>query len=231
MPVVSILNTKGGVGKTTISVNLSRCFKKSGKETLLVDSDIQMSSMNWHEQSNGDLLDIISLPRSTLDKDVSKFRKHYEWIIIDGVPRLNAMAISALNCSDVVLIPVQPSPYDVKAADAFVRIVKEKMQIGANLRVAFLINGAIVGTRIGNDVRNKLMQYELPIFKSITGHRVIYPESADNGTTVVDIKDPQNKANGEIHAIMHELIIFAENHEKWISLYQETNDGSFEIAI
>lgn len=231
MPIVSILNTKGGVGKTTLAISLARAFKKDGKETLLVDSDIQLSAMNWHERSSGDLLDIISLPRTTLDKDAVKFKKNYEWIIIDGVPHFNNMAISAINCSDVVLIPVQPSPFDVIASANIVGLVKDKQMMGFPLKVAFVVNGAIVGTKIGNDVKSELLKYELPIFKNLTGHRVIFPDSAAKGTTVVDLPILNNKAIHEIEGIKKELEVFANNLDEWKSLYQEVDNGSLEIAL
>ena len=82
--IISILNEKGGVGKTTLAINLARAFKLYGFKTLLVDSDRQGSSRDWHENGDGEMLEVIGLDRPTLDKDIQKFKKSYDVIFIDG---------------------------------------------------------------------------------------------------------------------------------------------------
>src|SRR5688572_16127247 len=108
--IVSLINQKGGVGKTTLAINLAYCFKKHGHSVLLVDSDPQGSARNWHAQNEGAKLDIIGLDRPTIDQDLKNLRFDHEWIFIDGVPQTSVMAAKTVKCSDVVLIPVQPSP-------------------------------------------------------------------------------------------------------------------------
>ncbi len=65
--IISILNQKGGAGKTTISVNLARGLKQDGGSVLLVDSDPQGSARDWHAAGNGELITVIGLDRPTLD--------------------------------------------------------------------------------------------------------------------------------------------------------------------
>ena len=111
--IISILNQKGGTGKTTLAVNMARAYTKRSFKTLLVDSDSQGSALRWHEESGGDLIDLTCLPVTTLDKDVVKFKDRYERIIIDGIPRVSPLTICAIKAANVVLIPVQPSTYDI----------------------------------------------------------------------------------------------------------------------
>src|SRR5690348_11137425 len=68
--IVAILNQKGGVGKTTLSVNLSSALKMKRKNVLLVDTDPQGSARDWHARGSGDLLNVVGLDRPTLDKDL-----------------------------------------------------------------------------------------------------------------------------------------------------------------
>jgi len=122
--IISILNQKGGTGKTTLAVNIAREYTKRTMKTLLVDSDSQGSALRWHEESGGELIDLTCLPVTTLDKDVIKFKDRYERIIIDGIPRVSPLTVCAIKAADVVLIPVQPSPYDVWATEDLVRLIK-----------------------------------------------------------------------------------------------------------
>lgn len=184
--IISILNQKGGSGKTTLAVNLARFLTLNRSSTLLVDSDPQGSARDWHTNSDGELLDVIGLDRPTIDKDINKLKMLYNWIIIDGAPQLTNMAAKTVMCSDIVLIPVQPSPYDIWASNDIVELVKARIDITeGKLKAAFVISRQISNTCIGKEVRSILEQYELPIFKSGTFQRVCYATTA-NGSTVFD---------------------------------------------
>ena len=70
---------------------------------------------DWHSASEGSFVPVVGLDRPTLDKDLPAISGGYDWIVIDGAPQLRDMAVSAIKAADVVLIPVQPSPYDIWA--------------------------------------------------------------------------------------------------------------------
>ncbi len=206
--IVSILNQKGGVGKTTLAVHLARYFTKKGQETVLIDSDSQGSSMDWHERSGGDLVFTVAHPASTLPYDVKKYiNMGCQWIFIDGVPQVSAKTASAIKCSDIVLIPVQPSPYDVWASSDVVELIKthQHMNFGKPYG-AFVISRKIVNSNLGKDVHESLQGYELPVFKSVTCQRVVYPHSANIGSTVLDMGNDAKEGANEIEEIAKELI-------------------------
>lgn len=207
--IIAILNEKGGVGKTTLSTNIARCLKRMDKSVLLVDSDPQGSARDWHVNSDGSILDVVALDRSTLDKDIVKFKSEYVYIIIDGAPQLKTMAVKAICCADLVLIPVQPSPYDVWATAGIVDLVKQRIEItNGKLKAAFVISQQIVNSKLGREVRMALDEYELPVLINGTCKRVVYAESASRGMTVLEEKD--KLAISEIEAITEELLEFMQ---------------------
>lgn len=202
--IISVLNQKGGAGKTTIAINLARRLTLDDDDTLLVDSDPQGSARNWHVNSNGELLRVIGLDRPTIDKDVKKLALHYKWIIVDGAPQLSEMATKTVICSDFVLIPVQPSPYDIWATQDTVDVIKQRQNItDGKPKAAFVISRNIVNTRIGKEVRQVLERFELPIFNSMTCQRIAYSKSA-KGSTVFDDSHCE-EAKSEIENIYTEL--------------------------
>ena len=187
MTVVAILNQKGGAGKTTISVNLARGLQLTGDRVLLVDSDPQGSARDWHAVGQGDLLTVVGLDRPTLDKDIKAISKGYDWVLIDGAPQLAQMAVAAIKCADIILIPVQPSPYDIWAAEELVEVIKARQQVAnGKPKAAFIISRRISKTKLGQEVRKALEDYGLPIFQSSTSQRVIYAETAATGSNVID---------------------------------------------
>lgn len=202
--IISIINPKGGAGKTTISTNISRCLTLRNKQVLLVDSDPQGSARNWHVRTNGDLVEIVGLDRTTIDKDINKFKLHYDWIIVDGAPQLSEMAAKTIICSDVILIPVQPSPYDTRATQEFVELIKERQAIKDGYpKAAFVISRQIVNTKIGRGVRAILEEIGLPVFKTSTFQRVCYQEAAEKMT--VFEWEGAIEARAEIENIVDEL--------------------------
>lgn len=201
--IISILNQKGGTGKTTLAVNMTREYTKRSFKTLLVDSDSQGSALRWHEESGGELIDLTCLPVTTLDKDVIKFKDRYERIIIDGIPRVSPLTVCAIKASDVVLIPVQPSLYDIWATEDLVRLVQERIEITeGKLKAAFVVSRNIVGTILSKKIRSQLLTIGLPVFTHRTCQRQEYAKSIQEGRTVCEL---DTNAAQEIGAIVNEL--------------------------
>lgn len=209
--VISILNKKGGCGKTTLAINLARFFTKQKEETILIDSDPQGTTMNWHERNDGDLLEVACLPRATLHKDIQKFIPYYKWIFIDGIPQISDITTGAIKCADIVLVPVQPSPHDIWDAADIIDLIKTYQSVNnGKPKTAFVVSRRIGNTKLGKNVHESLQAYELPIFTNYTSQRVIYPESANVGSTVFDVGNVGKDASLEIENIANELREFVK---------------------
>jgi chromosome partitioning protein len=204
--IISIVNQKGGTGKTTLAINIAREYTLRKIDTLVVDSDSQGSALRWHEKSNGNLIDLTCLPVTTLDKDVLKFRNRYQRIIIDGVPQMSQLTVCAIAAANLIFIPVQPSPYDIWATKELVDLVKHRIEItDGRTKAAFIISRKIKGTNLAKEIIQELEKYELPIFKSSTTQRVAYPTVAQHGSTVVDAHESTIEARIEIQDIVNEI--------------------------
>ena len=203
--IIGILNQKGGTGKTTISVNLARGLQKDGNTVVVVDSDPQGSARDWGAAGNGNLVTVIGLDRPTLDKDIKAVTNNYDWTLIDGAPQLSEMAVATIKCSDIVLIPVQPSPYDIWATEDLVDVIKARQSITDGFpKAAFVISRQIKNTTLGKEIREVLKEYDLPVFDNGTFQRVIYAKTATSGSTVIDA-EPNGEAANEIKKIVQEI--------------------------
>ncbi|NCG53674.1 ParA family partition ATPase [Serratia fonticola] len=204
--IISVLNQKGGVGKTTLSVNIAAQLAAEGKRVMLLDADPQGSSLDWAAAREVEsCFTVVGLPRATLHKEISKFVQDYDHIIIDGPPRVTDLARSAIMAADIVLIPVQPSPYDVWAAQEVVSLVDEARIYKENIKSAFVVNRKIANTAIGRDVGEALATYNTKVLESTVTQRVIFAEAAAVGKAVFEI-DANGSAANEIAALVHEIL-------------------------
>jgi chromosome partitioning protein len=118
------------------------------------------------------------------------------------------LSVSAIKCADVILIPVQPSPYDVWACEDLVDVIKARQEVTeGSPKAAFVISRAIKNTQLSKEISDALKDYDLPVFENYTSQRVIYAKSAAVGSTVLDIESG-NEAAKEILAIRDELVEF-----------------------
>lgn len=205
--IIAILNQKGGSGKTTVATNLARALQLSDENSrvLLVDSDPQGSARDWNAASDGGLLPVVGLDRPTLAKDIYAIKDNQDWLVIDGAPQIAELAVAGIKCADVVLIPVQPSPYDIWACEDLVDIIKVRQEVtNGQPKAAFVISRAIKNTQLGKEIAEALAGYGLPVFKNHTTQRVIYAKSAAIGSSVLDA-EPEGEAAKEIMAIAEEL--------------------------
>jgi chromosome partitioning protein len=132
--------------------------------------------------------------------------KDYDVVIIDGAPRVNDLERSAILASDVVLIPVQPSPYDVWAAADTVALVHEAQVMKEHLKAAFVVNRRIARTAIGRDAADALAQFEdVPVLEAVLNQRVVYTESVAKGLAVIEAA-PSSEAAREIEALAAEVL-------------------------
>ena len=208
MKVIAVLDQKGGSGKTTIATHLARGLQLQGHSVLLVDSDQQGSARDWRAVDEDNPVPVIGLDRPTLDKDLRNVSDK-EFIVIDGSPQATNLALSAIKAADFVLIPVQPSPYDVWATSDLVDLVQQRIEMtDGKLKAAFVVSRAIQNTNIGKEVAAVLQDYNLPVLDARIVQRVSYPNSASVGKTVFETESAKSSAVTEITQLVNEVKTF-----------------------
>jgi chromosome partitioning protein len=205
MRVISVLNQKGGSGKTTIATHLARAIQLAGKEVLLVDTDPQGSASDWAAACENQEIPVVAMPRPNLDHQLKKITNK-EFVVVDGAPQAKDLAVSAIKVATMVLIPVQPSPYDIWATEDLVNLVVPRIEVtDGRLKAAFVVSRAIPGTLLSREITAELEKYSLPILETKIYQRVIYPTSAAIGSTAMD-KEPSGQGAKDMEALMTEVL-------------------------
>ena len=203
MPVIAFLNQKGGVGKTTLSIHFATELAATGR-VLLIDADPQGSALDWSAQrADASGFSVAGFPKAVLHREIPALAKGYDWVIIDGPPRVNEIARSAIAASDLVLIPVQPSPFDVWAAKDIIDIVGEFAIQKPDLIARFLVNRLFPNTMLGAEVKEALAGFEVTALASVIRNRTEYAKAARAGLTALET-EPNGQAAQDLRLAVSE---------------------------
>jgi chromosome partitioning protein len=180
MKHVLIANPKGGSGKSTLATNLAGYFAMRGKQVLLEDLDRQQSSANWLQRRPADAPQI-----HTSSKQTEKL----DWVISDSPAGLRDDKLSdAVKAADCVIVPVQPSAFDIGATNDFLQVLAEEKSIRKNKTFVALV-GMRVNMRTNSAVKlaEFMQQADLPVLAYLRNTQV-YVTAAEQGLSLFDMR-------------------------------------------
>ena len=206
--IVAMLNQKGGVGKTTLALHLAGEWAGRGLRVTLVDADPQGSALDWSQQRAREgcprLFGVVGLARDTLHREAPELARDVDHIVIDGPPRVAGLMRSALLAADLVLIPVQPSPFDGWASAEMLALLTEARIYRPELAARFVLNRCGARTVIARETAETLTDHDPPLLAATIGQRVVFADAAQSGRLASEI-DADSPAAREIAALATEI--------------------------
>ena len=215
--VIAVLNQKGGVGKSTLSTNLSTAYARRGRKTLLADADSQGTARNWRstgpttEEQGAAFPDVVGADTAESIETLTgtEVAGAFDVVVIDGPPGVSKggpgeVTVAALKAADLVLIPVRPSGADLWASSDLAELVRARQDATGAPDAAFVVTQADSRTNVAEEIGGALGKLGLPALNARCGFRVAYTKALGQGVAVEDV-NPGGKAAGEIEAILNEI--------------------------
>lgn len=204
--VISFLNQKGGVGKTTVSFNVVCELASRGKKVLFVDSDLQGSASLLNEARESDLgFPIVSIANPSINKAVQQIKADYEYIVIDGIPSISKITQSTILASDVVVVPMQPSGVDVWATESLIEMVDAAHVLNPDVVVGIVLNRFDGNRVLAKGILDMVEQTDWQVFDTAIGNRAVFQKSVTYGKSVAEL-ERNGKADMEIKSLVDEIL-------------------------
>ena len=212
--ILSILATKGGVGKTTLSTNLAILRSASGANVLLVDGDEQRSALLFTELRTQQLgsagYSAMAVYGVELRTQILRVAAKYDDLIVDVGGRDSGSLRAALTVADMVLIPVQPRTYDIWSLTDVKPLVMEARQFNPGLRVLVVLSLADVQGQDNESTSRIVDDLELPISSSVICRRKVFANAAAAGLSVVEYRPRDGKAISELTGLYNDIYLISE---------------------
>ena len=220
--IISLINQKGGVGKTTLSINIASHLARSGYKVLLIDADKQASASTWASLRDETPFQVVSLARENMAKDALSLASEYDFTLIDAPPHAEAVSRSCIIASDMVVLPIEPSGLSTWASDVTVQQVQQAQEYKETLKCGFVVSRKIGKTVIGRQVREMVESSGIRIFSADIENRVAFAESITMGQNIFEWNADQ-KAIQEIETLTKEIIDYGQEE---LSERTETREHS-----
>jgi chromosome partitioning protein len=208
--IISIGNQKGGVGKSTVTMQLAGSLARRGKKVLVVDADEQATATRWASMSEDTPFPAtvvgLAAAGAKLHRELQKFVDQYDFILVDCPPSVSAATPqSAFLVSDLVLIPTRPSLADIWAVQETIKLVERAKAINEGIQTAILLNARQPNTQLGRDAEEILAAFDAHLLTTTLHMRQAYAQSIVLGSTVHSV--PGGKAaTAEVEALTDEVL-------------------------
>jgi chromosome partitioning protein len=210
--IISIVNQKGGVGKTTVSMQLAGTLGLQKYKVLVIDADPQATATRWASSADDQKpfpasVSGLSAAGEKVHREAKKFIDDYDYIVIDCPPAADSpVPQSALMISDMAIVPVIPSPLDLWASVGIRRVIDNIKDINEDLKPYLIVNQCQPNTLLAKETLQILPEYGIPLMKTTLHQRTVYRQSAVYGGTVHDLGVKAGLAIEEIDSLVEEVL-------------------------
>ena len=210
--IVLVGGEKGGVGKTTLAVNLAAMRSRSGHDVLLIDADKQASASLWagirQEDGSARPVPCVQKRGKSLAAAIRDLAARYEDVVIDAGGQDSVELRAALTVAHLAVFPIQPSLFDAATLETLAELVAQAQGFNSGLVAAVVINRASTNPRVkeADDARDLIAAYsDLRPLEALLRDRIVFRKTVRDGLCVLEADHRDRAAEAEMGALYQEV--------------------------
>lgn len=205
--IIAIANSKGGVGKSTLSVHLAAWLHARGKSVILADCDMQQSSSDWLREAAPDVRTAVFKDAEAILHEFPYLAHDADYIIADGPGSNSESGRSLLLRSDFAIVPCKASMLEVRALAKVTDAVRIAQDVRGGLPPAIVVLSMVRESyRLTQDMKDAATALSLPVAQTPVTLRQVYADSPGQGRTVWSMGRRGKDAAAEIDVLFHEIM-------------------------
>jgi chromosome partitioning protein len=198
--VIAVAQQKGGAGKSTVAANLAVGLARLGHRVALLDTDPQASLGRWQAErlKQGERATLLTFEASAgwrVPATLDRLRRGHDHVVLDTPPHAETDARVAIRGADLVLVPVQPSPADLWASEATLKLASEEKR-----RLVAVLNRVPAQGRLREIIEAALRARGVAVLAESLGNRVPFASAFLDGLGVIEAA-PRSPAAEEVRAL------------------------------
>ncbi len=206
--VITVAQQKGGAGKTTLAAHLAAALA-ADRRVALLDIDPQRSLSRWHAlriaRANAPAeIHLSQVSGWRLAAELEKLKRSHDVVLIDSPPQIDTDARLAIRSADLVVVPVQPSPPDLWAAEGTL-----KLALAEKRRAVLVLNRTPKASKLRSTVEAEIARQGFRLCSAVLGNRAGFANAFAAGLGVTETA-PRSLAATELQALLAEIIEGAE---------------------
>ena len=205
--IIVVANSKGGVGKSTISVHLAAWLHQQGHSVILADCDTQHSSSEWIKESTPGVKTVrLGSPDDILDQ-LPQLEREADYIVADGPGSNTETSRALLLRADMALVPCKASMLEVRALAQATGVLRQAQDIrGGQPKAKIVLSMVGKNYRLTHDMKDAAASLKLPMAKTALTLRQIYADAPGQGAVVWELGARGREAAQEVKALFHEIL-------------------------
>lgn len=207
MPIIALVNQKGGCAKSTTSVHFVHWLHQKKKRVLLVDADAQRTSSIWMETLELDLpVHILDSADDVLEK-LPEFEAQSDYVVVDGPAGLSEITRAILLRSHLALVPCQPTGVDLRSAADAIRLIRQAQSVRGGMPTAALfLSRATKGTRLKDEAIAILSQTGVPLLKTVIHQRQAIADTFGQSAVIWGMGKTAEESGQEFDRLFKEVM-------------------------
>jgi chromosome partitioning protein len=220
--VIALANQKGGVGKTTTTMNLAGAFSAEGYRVYVADADGQQSCVSWAATADPEAplpfrVGSVRRLEKNIGNEIGRLADDYDIVLVDCPPNIDDLTTGrVLAVADATIVPTNASPLDLWSSEGMIALIERTRIHNTAGKFAILVSKSNSKTVLHRQMSEVLAESNVLLLQSTIRSREVYPQTAALGRTVFDVRGVRGvkPAKEEMKALYEEIVALLSSEEQ-----------------